>query len=444
VPGPKPPDFVCEGCGCINEGAAATIEYLTDELDKRDQRITELLGDRENLERDLRSKRSTIKQMRSDRDKLLTNDAQYDTAMGVLEHWKTVAAPNARELGGARLANCLARLHGGYLAEELKKSVDGYALKPYVVNGRRTHDGPKDSWVADAEFIFRNARNVDQGLRIADRADDLRQVMQTPPAESAPPVNGNLSPLGAAAVRMAEFGFYVFPVKARDKVPVTAHGLLDAKRDVNAIRACWSQHPHLNVAVRCGAESGIVVLDVDGDDGWDSLHALENENEELPTTLSVTTPRGGQHFYWLHPGVPIKNTTGFPGPSLDIRGDGGYVLAPPSIGPGGKAYVIDEAVPFKAMPDWLLNKLVEYQRKMASIFDGKRDYADEINKLGPGSRNDGFTRLVGHWFAHNHDFREVLSLAALVNKDLQQPLSDKELRSIVESISKREARKNAA
>jgi hypothetical protein len=316
-----------------------------------------------------------------------------------------------------------------------------------VVNGRRIHEGPKDSWQCDAELLFRDAKHVDDGLRIADRADDLRQVLgNTPsvPKDGLHGVVGGLSPLGEAALRLSGFGFAVFPCRPREKAPATARGLLDAKRDPAAIRTCWSQYPHMNIGVRCGKESGIVVLDVDGDEGWESLHRLEDANAELPTTASVTTPRGGQHFYFQHPGIEIRNTAGFPGPGLDVRGDGGYVLAPPSVGPGGRQYEVDEQHSIVAMPDWLLHMIVTAQQKKAKTIGEGKDWAAAVtNGATQGQRDNEMTSYVGHMFAHGHSAAEVLAHARKLNRDVKPPLPDKDLLRIVKSIASREARRAA-
>lgn len=434
------PSHVCGECGGVNEDAAARIAAL-------EEQVVILSGDTALLERELRSKRAQIKRLKSDQDLALRRDPAYPSAERVLLYWQRICAPASREpVAGKRLENCLARLHGRYTEEDLKRACDGYALKPYMVGGRRTHDGPKDDWRADAELIFRTAGHVDQGLRIADRADDLRQVLaqqqEAAPASTEATNALLLSPLGEAALRMASKGFYVFPVEQGGKRPVTPNGLKDAKRDLEAIRACWSQRPHLNVAVRTGRESGIVVLDIDGEDGWDSLHRLEDEHGELPTTASVTTPRGGQHFYFAHPGVELRNTTGFPGEGLDVRGDGGYVVAPPSLGPGGRGYEVDEQAPIAPMPQWLLDLLLSYQRKVDSSLQGTTDWpAFLTNAPSQGERNSRMTSYVGHLFGHDMDAREVLATARLLNAQVSPPLTEKELGSIVKSISRRDARR---
>lgn len=425
----------CLECGAVQEEAGIALA-------RRDEQIESQREDIGLLERELRSKRAQIKRLKSEQDASLKNDPHYDVAVRVLEHWRLTCSPNARELTGKRLEHCLDRLRGRYTEAELRRACDGYALKPYVVQGRRTHDGPKDSWHADAELIFRTPQHVDAGLRVAERADDLRHALDPAgPSEAADGTDVALSPLGGAAVRLARFGFYVFPCKAREKVPATRNGLSDAKRDLDAITACWSEHPHLNIGVRTGAESGIVVVDVDGDEGWDSLHALEDEHGELPSTASVTTPRGGQHLYFVHPGSSVKNSVGLLGPSLDVRGDGGYVLAPPSVGPGGRAYVVDEQIAPVPMPDWLLEQITKRQSAVdTAVRSG--EWTRLFEGVQAGRRNDVMTRYVGHLVFRGDSHNLAWSQANAMNLTYcKPPMDDREVEKIVLSIARSEARK---
>ncbi len=131
---------------------------------------------------------------------------------------------------------------------------------------------------------------------------------------------------------MDEFNWPVFPV-ATNKRPLTEHGLKDASTDVEQIREWWTRRPDAGIAVRTGSESDLVVLDVDGEAGADSLHELERRHGELPETSARETGGGGEHYYFTHPGGEIRNSAGKLGPGLDIRADGGYVVCPPSHAP---------------------------------------------------------------------------------------------------------------
>lgn len=139
-----------------------------------------------------------------------------------------------------------------------------------------------------------------------------------------------------AAFTYAEgMGWRVFPVRAGDKRPLASlvrHGFRDATTDVDTIVGWWTNAPRANVGVATGAVSGLVVVDVDGDEGRTTLASWEAEHGRLPDTLTVDTPRG-QHHYFRHPGVEVRSRQ--LGPKLDVKADGGCVTAPPSTRPEG-------------------------------------------------------------------------------------------------------------
>lgn len=245
-----------------------------------------------------------------------------------------------------------------------------------------------------------------------------------------------------AALRYAGRGLPVFPCERRGKRPRTANGLLDASTDAGQIERWWRANGNANVAVVTGPASGLLVIDVDGDDGAEALRGLEREHGPLPRTTSVVTPRGGAHYYLRYPTGrgEIRNSAGLLGPGLDVRGAGGYVLMPPSQGANGRRYEPDERAPLAEPPGWLLQRLSGPQN------GSRRTPASEWvaiarDGLTEGQRNQGLTRLVGHLLAKDVDARLVLELAQLVNQRCRPPLAPSDVERIVESIAGRELRK---
>jgi hypothetical protein len=93
-----------------------------------------------------------------------------------------------------------------------------------------------------------------------------------------------------------------------------------------------------NIGIVTGAASGIVVIDVDAG-GEETLARLEREHGPLPPTVMARTGGGGRHIYFRHPGVPVKNDVKKRlAPGVDIRGDDGFVVAPPSLHKSGNLY----------------------------------------------------------------------------------------------------------
>jgi hypothetical protein len=159
------------------------------------------------------------------------------------------------------------------------------------------------------------------------------------------------------AVRYAERGLPVFPV--RGKLPLTEHGFKDASTDAKTIRAWFERWPSANLAIPTGPASGLVVLDVDPrHDGDKSLAALEEKHGPLPLTLEARTGGGGRHlFFALGNGQNVRNSAGRLGPGLDTRGQGGYVVVPPSIHPETKQpYVWTHKVKPALAPLWLIQE----------------------------------------------------------------------------------------
>jgi hypothetical protein len=161
-----------------------------------------------------------------------------------------------------------------------------------------------------------------------------------------------------AALAYRAEGFRVFPLAPRDKVPLIAggRGCHDATTDESQIRAWWSACPDANIAVATG--NGLLVVDLDGDDGCISLGVLCAEYGALPVTRCVSTGRvGGFHFWLRATGPAVRNSTGKRNglaPGIDTRGAGGYVVAPPSVHPSGLAYKSSPTAPIADAPAWLL------------------------------------------------------------------------------------------
>jgi hypothetical protein len=131
------------------------------------------------------------------------------------------------------------------------------------------------------------------------------------------------------ALRYAGRGWPVFPCVPGGKEPLTRHGHLDATTDRSRITAWWNRWPGANIGIPTGQRSGILALDIDQPTGLD---ALEAEHGELPATRTHSTGSGGMHYLFAYPvGVELRNSAGKLAEGLDVRGEGGYIVALPSI-----------------------------------------------------------------------------------------------------------------
>jgi hypothetical protein len=140
------------------------------------------------------------------------------------------------------------------------------------------------------------------------------------------------------------------------KHPRTTRGLHDASTDHDRINAWWQRWPSANLGVVTGAASGLLVLDIDLPDGPSSLDRLEAEHAPLPATCEQRTGSGGRQLLFAHPGHRVNNRTRIE-PGIDVRGDGGYIVVPPSAHASGGRYRWTGRVPPATPPDWLLRLL---------------------------------------------------------------------------------------
>jgi len=143
------------------------------------------------------------------------------------------------------------------------------------------------------------------------------------------------------------------------KHPRTLRGGKAATTDTAQVERWWAGWPDANIGICTGANAGIAAIDVDPRHGGDeSLAALEQEFGSLPATVEALTGGGGRHLVFKHPGGAVGSRSNIR-PGVDLRGDGGYIVAPPSIHSSGAQYRWraghgpHEMAPAE-MPAWLL------------------------------------------------------------------------------------------
>jgi hypothetical protein len=248
--------------------------------------------------------------------------------------------------------------------------------------------------------------------------------------------------LAKRALALARRGLFVFPCKPRGKEPLTGNGCKDATTDLALIAQWWQQEPEANIGVATGAASHCFVLDIDGEDAEAELKKLEEQHGALPPTIEVITARG-RHLYFEWPDMPVRNSAGKVGPGLDIRGEGGYVLAPLSVHPTGRAYAwsVDTANAFAQAPAWLLTKANGGNGTgNGAIATPPSEWRDLVRDgVGTGARNASLAKLTGLLLRRRVDAVVVLELLRCVNAmRCRPPLPDNEVEQIVASICGRE------
>lgn len=129
--------------------------------------------------------------------------------------------------------------------------------------------------------------------------------------------------------------------RSAGKHPLISGGCHAATTDPETIERWWRTYPDANIGIATGKVSGLIVVDVDageGKTGFESLAALEQRHAELPESLRVRTGSGGLHIYLAAPRAEVRGSAGRLAPNIDIRGEGGLVVAPPSRHMSGNLY----------------------------------------------------------------------------------------------------------
>lgn len=224
------------------------------------------------------------------------------------------------------------------------------------------------------------------------------------------------------------------------------NGLKDASKDAPTVE-CWFANPRLNVGIATGAPSRIIVLDIDPRHGGDEmLAALEREHGALPATWHFLTGGGGEHIVLRHPGARIPNSAGRLGPGIDVRGDGGYIVAPPSGHICGRRYAISvdhhpDDVTLADAPDWLF-RLIGGDGAQATPTAARpaAQWRELVGtEVAEGRRNAAVASLAGHLLRSRIDPWVTLDLLLAWNRiHCRPPLDDAEVATTVRSIAHRE------
>jgi P4 family phage/plasmid primase-like protien len=198
------------------------------------------------------------------------------------------------------------------------------------------------------------------------------------------------NPLLDAALRYAENGVRVFPCDPNTKKPLTPNGYKNATTNADQIRSWWRTWPTAMIGMPTGEINGCFALDVDQDEakghnGEAALDALIDREGPLPETAVSITPRGGRHFFFEHPGGKVKNSASIIGDGLDIRGDGGYVILPPSVRPDGAVYKwvrnpFEEGGIVAPAPDWLLRLVAPPVHEEGSRQRGRKPIGEKVRR----------------------------------------------------------------
>ncbi len=222
------------------------------------------------------------------------------------------------------------------------------------------------------------------------------------------------------------------------------HGVTEATTDTATLTRWWTEQPHANVGVATGARSGFVAFDVDDRHGGDeSLRDWTAQYGELPITPRSLTG-GGIHILFAYPGHSIGNgeggkTVGLP-VGIDRRGDGGYIVVPPSVHPSKKRYrweVAPEEAELTSLPLWLDN---HWKATDGHVSVAVSDAPEVPERIAKGARNAWLASYAGTMRRRGATFEEIYAALSIANATrCDPPLPDYEVRSTARSIAARPA-----
>lgn len=236
------------------------------------------------------------------------------------------------------------------------------------------------------------------------------------------------------ALRYIRLGWAVIPLKG--KIPLVEHGSKDATLNEKQAREWWSRWPEANIGIATGQRFFVVDIDVakGGEQSWDMLRASHGA---LPDTIEQTTGTGGQHLLYLMPDFTVRNSESLLAPGLDIRGVGGYIVAPPSIHPVTRhPYSWDgmNEIEHRAIapaPAWLLKLLQanEHRRKGAA--------APVLQKIPKGKQHSTLVSIAGSMRRRGLGSDAIFAALEVVNREqCTEPGPAENIRRIAESIAR--------
>ena len=241
-----------------------------------------------------------------------------------------------------------------------------------------------------------------------------------------------------AALEYGRLGWSVIPIESRGKRPLVRWQVYQ-HRHPNATEINeWFQHwPDANIAVVTGVVSGAVVLDIDPRHGGESgLQKLERQHGLITETIEARTGGGGRHPYFVHPGEILHNRVGL-APGVDLRGDGGYVVAPPSVHASGEPYRWERSPDIcrlASLPIWLGEPSGEESRRGHPLTHWRRLLREGV---GEGERNNTIASLAGHRLSHGVDPEVATELLLAWNATrCRPPLEPEEVVRTVASITR--------
>lgn len=252
-----------------------------------------------------------------------------------------------------------------------------------------------------------------------------------------------------AALNYTREGFTVIPLRGRGgkdaedgKLPLVQWKRWQGKRPTEEIvKNWWQERPMANCGILTGARSGLLVLDIDTEAGKN-----EAGRQGIPLTAHSCTPRGGEHHIYRWDtrldGVATTKVSILEG--MDIRGEGGYFVAPPSVGMGGHRYRWNdnqEGLRIGALappPDWLVQLLLEQGSKKefdVSLAASPANWFQEVyGGVGAGERHKAMIQLASYYMSRGLPEEDVYLIMEAWNERCSPPKTGAEFSYALEKF----------
>ena len=212
------------------------------------------------------------------------------------------------------------------------------------------------------------------------------------------------------------------------KHPMPHDGLNWARTDPHMLTKAWAKYPLANIGIATGHKSGFVVLDVDTPKGGlDSIRAhFKKIKRGIHPTAGTNTGGGGLHILWKHPGFAFQNKVGIL-PGVDVRGDGGYIIAPPSMHECGIRYRWHKnghplRVRLSSVPEWYydLDKPKEHEPRGEAPPD-LDNITGRIGQILDGGRNVRLYKICARLMLDGHSFADAENAMRRINAECCKP-----------------------
>jgi len=211
--------------------------------------------------------------------------------------------------------------------------------------------------------------------------------------------------------------------QAAGKHPVV-RGWQRSQANEKTIQARWSAWTRANVGLVAGGNARLVVLDIDGAEGRNSLREIEEGHEPLPQTLTSATGGGGEQRLFVladHLDLDaIGNSVRKLGAGLDVRASGGQIVVAPSLHRTGRRYRWITRVGMTSIPLWLYALIAEPRHVHVNTPEGVRPDAERLRRYGEAALEQAtLTVATAPEGVRNATlFREAVSVAELVSAEV--------------------------